>query len=138
MPRENVEIVRRTYPAFNRRDIPAFLDSLDPDVEWIPIMAALEERVYRGHDGVRHWLEDLAADWELFEVHTDEFRDLGDRVLVLGRWRARGRASGVDLEDQPAAWLTELRDGKIVWMQTYSDRREALEAAGLSEEDGAR
>jgi len=133
--RDNVEIVRRTYPAFNRRDIPAFLDSLDPGVEWIPIMAALEERVYRGHDGVRQWLDDLSADWELFEVHTEEFKDLGERVLVLGHWRARGRASGVELENQPATWLTELRNGKIVRMQTYSDRREALEAAGVSERD---
>jgi hypothetical protein len=36
--------------------------------------------------------------------------------------------------DQAAAWLTELEHGKIVRMQTYSDRREALEAAGLSAE----
>jgi ketosteroid isomerase-like protein len=137
MSRENVEIVRGTYPAFNRRDIPAFLASLDPEVEWIPIMAALEGRVYRGHDGVRQWIEDLAADWEHFEVQTEDFVDLGDRVLVLGHWRARGRGSGIELEDQAAAWLSELRDGKIVKMRTYSDRREALDAAGLSEEDAS-
>jgi ketosteroid isomerase-like protein len=135
MSQDNVEIVRRTYPAFNRRDIPAFLESLDPDVEWMPIMAALEGRVYRGHAGVRQWIEELAADWELFEVHTEDFRDLGDRVLVLGHWRARGRGSGVQLENQAAAWLSEVKGGKVVRMRTYSDRREALEAAGLSEKD---
>ena len=135
MSQQNVAVVRRTYPAFNRRDISGFLESLDPDVEWIPIMASLEGRVYRGHDGVRQWVEQLEADWEIFEVHTEEFRDLGDRVLVLGHWRARGRGSGVELENQAAAWLSEVKDGKVVRMQTYTDRAEALEAAGVSEQD---
>src|SRR5262245_17439184 len=71
MSQENVEIVRRTYPAFNRGDIPEFLESVDLDVEWIPIMAALEGRVYRGHDGVRQWIEDLMTDWGSFEVHAE-------------------------------------------------------------------
>ena len=135
MSREDVETVRRAVEPFNRRDIPTFLELLHPDVEWIPIMAVLESRVYRGHDGVRRWLEDLAADWELFEIFPDEFHDLGDRVLTFGRWRARGRASGVELENQPAAWLHEVKDGKIVRMRTYTDRAEALQAAGLSEQD---
>ena len=96
-------------------------------------MAALEGRVYRGPDGVRQWLGDLARDWEYFQPVYEEYRDLGDRVLVLGRWRARGRVSGVELENQPAAWLYEIKDGKVVRMRTFTDRAEALEAVGLSE-----
>jgi ketosteroid isomerase-like protein len=131
MSEENLEIPRRLIDAYNRRDIPVFMALLHPDVEWIPIMAALEGRVYRGHDGVRRWLDDLAEDWEYFEPCLEEFHDLGDRVLIFGRWRARGRASGVELENQPATWLYEIKDGKAVWMRTFTDRDEALEAAGL-------
>jgi uncharacterized protein len=131
MSQENVDIVRRATDPFNRRDIPALLELLDPDVEWIPIMAALEGRVYRGHEGVRRWFEDLAADWESFETSGVEYRDLGDRVLVFGSWRARGRASGVELENRPASWLIDLKGGKIVRLQTFTDRAEALEAVGL-------
>jgi ketosteroid isomerase-like protein len=130
---ENVEIVRRVFDAFNRRNIDAFLGALDPDVEWIPIMAALEGRVYRGHEGTRRWIEDLTADWEFFEPRFEEFRDLGDRVVVFGHWRARGRASGVELENQPGTWLYEVKDGKVVLMRTFTDRAEALEAVGLRE-----
>ncbi len=129
----NVEIVRRVFDAFNRRDVAAFLELLDPDVEWVPILAVLEGRVYRGHADVRRWIEDLATDWELFEVHPEELDDLGDRVLVSGHWRARGRASGVELDNQPGTWLYEIRGGKVVSMLTFTDRDEALEAAGLKE-----
>jgi uncharacterized protein len=127
--RDNIALVREMSDVFNRRDIGALLALLDPDVEWIPIMAMLEGRVYRGHDGVCEWIEHLSTDWELFETHQEQFREIGDRVLILGHWRARARASGVELEGQPASWLVDIRDGKIVRLQTFTDRQEALAAA---------
>jgi uncharacterized protein len=134
MSQENVEIVRRLFPAFNRRDLTALLETLHPDVEWVPIMAVLEGRVYRGHEGVREWIDGLDEYWEFFEVNAEQFRDLGgDRVLALGRWRARGRVSGVGLENEPGTWLLHLEAGKVVRLQTFTDRAEGLEAAGLSE-----
>src|SRR5437763_5509910 len=133
MSQENVEVARRHRDAFNRRDMEAFLEALDRDVEWIPIMAPLEGSIYRDHHGVQRWIEELDAYWETFEVRDENLYDLGDRVLILGHWRARGRASGVVLENQPAAWLYEIKDGKVVRLRTYTDRAEALEASGLSE-----
>jgi ketosteroid isomerase-like protein len=132
---ENVQIARRVHEAFNRRDMAAFLELLDPEVEWIPIMASLEGSVYRGHAGVRRWIAELDTDWESFETCPEEFRDLGDRVLILGSWRACGRVSGVRLENQPGSWLAHLKDGKLTRQQTYTDRAEALEAAGLSAQE---
>ena len=127
-----MEVVQGLFRAFNSRDMAAFLDGLDPDVQWVPILGVLEGRVYRGHGDVQRWVEDLASDWELFEVYYEELRDLGDQVLCLGHWRARGRASGVESE-QPGTWLLELKNGKVVRLQTFTDRAEALEAVGLSE-----
>jgi ketosteroid isomerase-like protein len=132
MPDGNLELVKRMSDAFNRRDLDALCELLDSDIEWIPIMAVLEGRVYRGHAGVRQWIGDLAADWEYFETHQEEFRELGDRVLVFGRWRARARGSGVELVAEPASWLIDLRDARIVRLQTFTDRAEALQAAGIS------
>jgi ketosteroid isomerase-like protein len=131
MSEENFEVPRRLIDAYARGDIPSFLEFLDPDVEWVPIMATLEGRVYRGREGVVRWLDELASDWEYFEPRYEDYRDLGDLVLILGSWRARGRASGVELENQPAAWLYEIENGKVVRMRTFTDRSEALEAAGL-------
>ena len=132
MSQENVEIVRRVFDAFNRRDIAAFLELLDPDVEWVPVLAVLEGSVYRGHADIRRWIKDLDTDWEFFEVYHEELRDLGDRVLVSGHWRARGRASGIEVEN-PGTYLYEIKGGKVASMRTFTDRVEALEAVGLSE-----
>jgi ketosteroid isomerase-like protein len=136
MSEENVEITRHVHEAFNRRDVDALVALLDPDVEWIPILATLEGRVYRGHADVRRWVEELDTDWEYFETCPEEFRDLGDRVLILGHWRARGRVSGVELENQSGSWLVDLKEGRIVRQQTYTDPAEALKAAGIAEEPG--
>ena len=137
MSQENVEVARQAFVAFNRtftEGTPEFYEFVDPEVEWIPITALLEGTRYQGHDGVRQWMEDMKGDWEVFETHAEEFRDLGDdRVLALGTWRAQGRGSGVELDFPRAAWLTRFRDGKIIRLQTFTDRELALEAAGLSE-----
>jgi ketosteroid isomerase-like protein len=58
--------------------------------------------------------------------------DLGDRVLVLGRVRARGRESGVEL-DSPLGWVFTVRGGKLAKAEGFLSRAQALEAAGLSE-----
>jgi ketosteroid isomerase-like protein len=131
LSQENVEIVQRMQGAFNQRDLVQFFDTLDPNVEWIPIMAVLEGRSYHGHDGVRQWLEELGRDWEVFETYSLANHDLGDRVLSLGFWRARGRSSGVELEHQQASWIIDLETGKIVRLQTFTDRDEAFEAVRL-------
>ena len=102
------------------------------DLEFVPITAAMEGRTYAGHAGVRQFMEDLAAYWEFFETIQEEWHDLGDRVAALGFWHARGRASGVEIDRQPAVWLATIRDGKIARWRTYTDVAEGLEAAGLA------
>jgi hypothetical protein len=37
------------------------------------------------------------------------------------------------LDIPQAAWLIQLRNGKVARLQTFTERRKALEAAGLSE-----
>ncbi len=130
-----MEAARALHPAFNRafeHSTSELYELLDPQAEWIPITAVLEGNSYQGHDGVRQWIEEMRRDWEVFETRPEEFRDLGDdRVLILGTWRARGRSSGVELDFQQAAWLVQCRGGKVIRLQTFTDRERALEAAGL-------
>jgi ketosteroid isomerase-like protein len=71
---------------------------------------------------------------EVVKRAVDAFnrRDLGDRVLCLGRMEGRGRGSGVPV-DAPLGAIFEFRDDKISRMRAYLDHDEALRAAGLSE-----
>jgi ketosteroid isomerase-like protein len=72
------------------------------------------------------------AAFEELRMEPEEFRDLGDDVLMIGRLYARGRESGVQI-DSPIAWLSTFRDGKGVRARGYLNVQEALEAAGLEE-----
>jgi ketosteroid isomerase-like protein len=135
MVEEDFEVIRRAWAAASRGDVPAALELFHADIELEPFGAALHGRVYRGHEGFVYWWEnETIANWERFEVHPEEFKRVGDRILVFGRWRARGRASGIDL-DIPATWIIEVRDGKIARWRTYTDRAEALEVVGITGQD---
>lgn len=121
------EVVRLVLDAVNDRDIEALIDLMHPDVEFFPILAALEGPVYSGHAGLRRWLRSLELDWEIYETRLERIHDLGASALGLGSWRARGRTSGVELDSQPGAWHARVREGRLVWWRTYTDRAEALE-----------
>ena len=120
--------MRAGIAAVNRRDVAAMLATLHTDAEMVPARAVLEGTVYHGHDGLRRWVSDMAEDWEEFSIELSDVRSLeGGRVLVLGRFQARGR-SGVKL-DEPSAWICELTDGKVARIRFYTDAESALEAA---------
>jgi ketosteroid isomerase-like protein len=127
-------VVRRAWAAFSRVDVDGALRELDPEVVVVPFGAAMEGKSYRGHDGVMEWWRDeILVSWEHFQVLPERFERAGERLLVTGRWNARGSESGVDL-DIPATWVVEVRDGKIVYWQTYTDHAQARRDVGL--EDG--
>jgi ketosteroid isomerase-like protein len=133
MSRENVDAVTALFAAFAARDFEAAIRVLDPSVEIRPAIVGGPERVvYRGRDGMRQFWADVDNAWAEFRITPEEFRELGEDVLVLGKAFARGRGSGISL-DTSAAWLAELRNGRIVRFQSFSSRAEALEAAGLEE-----
>jgi ketosteroid isomerase-like protein len=135
MSQENVEALQRAAEANNRRDYEAFLEEFDPDVEWHGIFGVMfggETKVFMGHRGLLEYVRDLDEGFSVRDVEFLEFRDLGDRIVVLGHVRGRGRESGVEF-DSPYAGLAEFKNGKIIRYRDYFDHAEALEAAGLSE-----
>lgn len=139
MSEARYEIVRAVLRAIADRDPNTMVDLLADDVEFVPILAALEGRVYRGHDDMRRWLDELSDQWEVFEPSAEEFRDLGKEVLALGGWHAKARESGTEVSYRPAAWVVRIEDSKVVRWRVYTDPTEALEATGgLPEEPGRR
>ncbi len=132
MSQENVESMRAVADAANRRDVEALTALLAKDAEIVPMRAAIEGTVFRGSDAVARWYAALDEIWEGMEVEIESVRDLGDRVLALGRFRGRGRGSGAAL-DVEAASVAHFHDGLITRLQNFTDRAEALKAAGLRE-----
>jgi ketosteroid isomerase-like protein len=87
-----------------------------------------ETTVYRGHEGVRNLFREVDDAFVDLLFETLEIRDLGDRGVAIGQWRARGRESGIETESR-LAFLFELRDGKAVRVWEYLDPHAALKAA---------
>ena len=134
MSAEGIEAFKRAEAAFARRDIDALVAEYDPEIEWYPGMAALlagETMVYRGHAGIRQLVHDMDDAFSVVELELDEYRDLGDRVLAIGRIRTRGRASDIETVSS-VAYLMDRKAGKAVRVRTYTDAAEAIEAAGSS------
>lgn len=133
MSQENVEIVRRCFDAFNRKDFDSVIEDYDEQAEWRPALAgAVEGRVYRGRDDIRGYFTDLFASFADVSTQDAEFRDLGDRVLALYKLTVRGRDSDV-VVDQPGAIVYDLRGGQIVRAESYLSWDEALSAVASAE-----
>jgi ketosteroid isomerase-like protein len=134
MSQENVEIALAAAATFNRGDREAFLALWDEEAEFLPLRAQLEGKAYRGHGGLERFFTEMAKEWgDSVRFEINETRAVGDQVVVsIGRFRARGRASGVDL-NVPLGVFTRVRNGKVVYMRFFSEPADALEAAGVRE-----
>jgi ketosteroid isomerase-like protein len=115
MSQENMETVRRAFEAWNRGDIEGYVAHLSSDVEGVPVGAALEGEVCRGHDEVRAWWETHTEVWETFLILAEEFEQVADEMSA------------------PATWVFGFRDRKIAYWQAYTSRAAAHEAVGLPE-----
>ena len=130
MSERNVDIVRRGYEAFREGGIEAAAELLDPDIEWIPPKESPHAGTYRGPNAVKSEVQEFTSPFEGYEWEPREFIDAGDRVVVIGYHRGRGRQSGVEIgQEETHVWT--LRQGRITRMEMFHERAEAFEAAGL-------
>jgi ketosteroid isomerase-like protein len=118
----NIETVRRSYADFGRGDIPALLAALDPDVEWID--AGPDAIAYagtrRGLAPVREFFATRAASGEVRIFEPREFLAQGDRVVVLGGWTGRVKATGRGYASEWAmAWT--VKNGRVTAFRSYED-----------------
>jgi uncharacterized protein len=132
MSQENVRIVRAALDAFSNGDADAFAALTTPDLEWRTGLSAVEGEIFRGREGVETYFARLAGAWDSFRFLADDYRDLGDVVIALGRLRGQGRGGGVPV-DSPVGAVWDLRDGKVWRLRAYLDHGEALKVGGLVE-----
>jgi ketosteroid isomerase-like protein len=151
MSQENVEIVRTFYEAVDRalqtwRPGDSVLDAmrtgeispeardvlgyLSPEVEWKP---AFSGETYHGRLGLAKGWDDLLEAAGTYGIKLLEATALDDdRVLSVFGPSLEGRSSGIHVDAAVFAVIT-LQDGLIARLDEFTDRREALEAVGLSE-----
>jgi ketosteroid isomerase-like protein len=134
VPQESFQIVEGLIDAWNRRDLHAALERMHPQCEVRPVEAT---ETLHGHDGVAAAFRDWFDAFEEFKIEAEDFIGHGDRVLVTMRQRARGKGSGLEIEERFYQVFT-LRGGKVFRFEEYSDEADALEALWRQEDSPTR
>jgi ketosteroid isomerase-like protein len=94
MSQENVDVMRRALEAFDAGDVEGLIAFTDPVIQSEPQLAELQGN-YEGHAGIREFMADAFeyGDVRVVRIEQPDVRDLGDRVLAVGRfqiyWGAR-------------------------------------------------
>jgi ketosteroid isomerase-like protein len=130
MSEEDITVIRDAIAAFNRGGVEAALEYVDPDVEWVGPPDWLEERVYRGHDGVRKVASLWTDNFDDFRLDLERTIDAGDHVIALMHQRATMKRVGGEIEG-PVAWVFHTRAGKAIHVDVYFSWEAALDASGL-------
>jgi ketosteroid isomerase-like protein len=132
MSQENVEIVRRSIAAYNRRDFEAMraLNHPDVEVDW-SASRGLQAGVYRGWEEVMRFYESFLGTFQEVVIEPDRLIESGESVIVPNSARIRGR-DGIETVAR-SALVFEIRSSRIARIRLYQETREALEAAGLEE-----
>lgn len=125
---DNLAVTRSFYEAMARDELPA--EVLDPAVEYVNPPRAIEPGTRRGVEEFRKVIQKVREGWETWRMEPEELTTVGDQVVVVLRYHARGRTSGVELEGRESALLS-FRDGKIARYEWFHGPDDALRAAGL-------
>jgi len=117
--------VRRWVAAFNERDTLTLVALADPEVDWYPLQISAHGH-FKGHDGIRRWMEELGADDPDHRVRVDSVRTLApDRVALLG---------AICVDDNPVSpysLIAVVRDGKVLTARSYLSDADTLLRLGL-------
>lgn len=128
-----IEVLRDGYASFSAGDIMRALDVLDPDVEYV-LPDDFPEGIggrFNGRNEVRRLWQSILTELDYWINEPETFVPVPpDRVLVLARTRAKGKASGAEIAMQTADLWT-LRDARVVRGVIYRDRAEALRSVGI-------
>jgi hypothetical protein len=128
--RKNGDIVKALYDAFGKGDVPAVLGAFDPEIQWSEAENFLyaDGNPYAGPQAVAEGVfQRIVSDVENFAVLPERFVEGGDTVVVEGRYRGTMKATGTPVDAQ-FAHVWQLRDGKVVRFQQYTDTKQWSEA----------
>ncbi len=125
-------MVRSMLETLNERGVEAAMDQIHPDFEGVtPPELSPEPDTYRGHEGIRRYFAGFEGVMDEVRWEADELMEApNDRVVAGIRLLTRSVATGLELE-LPVWQVCTVRDGKVLRIEGFAEREDALRAAGL-------
>ena len=116
--------MRASYAAFSRGDLDGALTMMSDDIVWHQAQGLPHGGTYRGLAAVRAAIFDPLDEqwWDGFDATPAEIIGLGDHVVVLGRYTATAKTTGVKL-DVPFAHVWRFENGRAVRFRQFTDTR---------------
>jgi ketosteroid isomerase-like protein len=122
-------VVRLYNEGWREADFHVVFELLDPEIVWTAIEDAPDAGTYRGHEGVRGYMQDWLDDFDLGGWSIEESIDVGDRLVCVQRASATGKGSGVGGDIHYASVYRFGEDERIVQVNEFATRDDALAAA---------
>ena len=126
---QNIEIVKKVYEAFARRDINSILDLLSSEVEWgepeNPFNPTAGTRY--GHKGFLEWSNIGQEAEEILELELKKFLADDDTVAVVGYTKCLAKPTG-KIYETDFVHLVTLNNGKVIRFREFFDTYAAGEA----------
>jgi ketosteroid isomerase-like protein len=129
---DRIELARRIYDAWAEGGFDEFLGFVHPEIEYLTPPQAPEPGPYRGYEGLRELRTRFEESFDWIEFVPEELLpgSQPDQLVALVHTRSRARKSGLEL-DMANAHLLTFRDGKLIRLKVFLNRRAALTAAGI-------
>jgi uncharacterized protein len=125
MSKENIELARKVFKAFERRDLSQLEEFCQPDIEMDWSRRLLDPIVTQGYEGIRGFFAEVESLFDEAVFEEEEILEFGNDVLVVSTGRFRGRASGIEVTAR-AANVWTIRDGKLARFRFYQSKEDAL------------
>ena len=127
----SIELIRRAFDAFNRRDLEAIraLHHRDVRVDW-SASRGLEAGVYTGLSEVLGFFRTFFDTFDAIHVEADEFIESGELIVVPNCAHLRGR-DGIETIAR-STFVFEVRAGRVASLCLYQERADALRALDLA------
>lgn len=125
---KRIAILRSAYAAFNRGDINAAVQSLDPQIDWSEPAEFPGGGSYHGREGAKQYLTNSRASVAEVISEPEQFIPAGDRIVVFVYARVRPKNSTI-WQEVRLADVYLFRDLTPIQMRAFADRQQALEWA---------
>jgi ketosteroid isomerase-like protein len=132
MSQESAELLVAMYAALNEGRGERALGFLHSDAELHTDPDDPTSDSYYGLAEFRRGIGLWQQEWQSMSYEIEGITEGPDRTLMTIRLRGVGKRSGIEI-NREIFHVWAIRDGKAQRCEVYSDRSEALRAAGLSQ-----